>query len=57
MPATNTKLKSLCFLKLLEFDIANTLAFVYVLFETFHFIIFELDIAVHSSTLHYNISH
>ena len=38
------------------FDIANTLAFVYLLFETIHFVIFELDIAVHSSTLHNNIS-
>ena len=38
------------------FDIANTLAFVYLLFETFHFVIFELDIAVNSSTVYNNIS-
>ena len=38
------------------FDIAYTLAFVYLLFETFHFVIFELDIAVYSSTVYDNIS-
>ena len=38
------------------FDIANTLAFVYLLFEIIHFVIFELDIAVYSSTVYNNIS-
>ena len=39
------------------FDIANTLTFVYLLFETFHFVIFESDKSPHSSTLHNNISY
>ena len=38
------------------FDISNTLAFDYLLFETFHFVIFESDKSPHSSTIHNNIS-